>query len=385
MYAVTYLINNIACLVILSVLFHRNNSSLNHGTGARLFQSLIVAVMFYVLLDLLAGLQENDAIILSHTMAGLLNILFFDASYLVSYLAFLYGEYQIESGILSNAKKTALVSIPLILLLFITPLTLRYHFFFYIDEGGNYVKGPLYAVLLLGAYGYIMAMGIRALYKGTKKKNYVLHDRITSLSTFVIFPLLAGFLQAMFTGISIICLGGTIALIQESLSSLDAMITTDSLTHINNRTTLVQYLDRMIAESHNGDSHCRKIFLLWMDMDNFKQLNDTLGHLEGDRALIQFANVLKLTADGYNSLIARYGGDEFCALLKVSDETEKDRFIEELNRNMKKPDIVDPKYHLSTSIGCVEYDTSIQNIPDFLRIADHELYRIKKEKKAGLS
>ena len=52
---------------------------------------------------------------------------------------------------------------------------------------------------------------------------------------------------------------------------------------------------------------------------------------------------------------------------------------------MKKPDIVDPKYHLSTSIGCVEYDTTIQNIPDFLRIADHELYRIKKEKKAGLS
>ena len=76
MYAVTYLINNIACLVILSVLFHRNNSSLNHGTGARLFQSLIVAVMFYVLLDLLAGLQENDAIILSHTMTGLLNPVF---------------------------------------------------------------------------------------------------------------------------------------------------------------------------------------------------------------------------------------------------------------------------------------------------------------------
>ena len=140
MYAITYLINNSACLVLLSGLFPRKNSSLNHGTGARLFQPLIVAVMFYVLLDLLAGLQENDAIILSHTMTGLLNILFFDASYLVSYLAFLYGEYQIESGILSNAKKTALVSIPLILLLFITPLTLRYHFFFYIDEGGNYVK-----------------------------------------------------------------------------------------------------------------------------------------------------------------------------------------------------------------------------------------------------
>lgn len=56
-----------------------------------------------------------------------------------------------------------------------------------------------------------------------------------------------------------------------------------------------------------------------MDIDDFKQINDSMGHLEGDRALIQFANVLKLTADSYNSLIARYGGDEFCALLKVLD------------------------------------------------------------------
>ena len=60
-----------------------------------------------------------------------------------------------------------------------------------------------------------------------------------------------------------------------------------------------------------------------MDIDDFKQINDSMGHLEGDRALIQFANVLKLTADSYNSLIARYGGDEFCALLKVNSEREK--------------------------------------------------------------
>lgn len=265
-------------------------------------------------------------------------------------------------------------------MLLATPFSLRYHYFFYIDETCNYVKGPLYAVMMLGSYGYILLMGIRAMYKGTRKKNYVLHDRITSLSTFVIFPLIAGVLQSAFTGISIICLGGTTALIQESLSSNDAMITTDALTHINNRTTLVQYLDRMMNE-YNSSKCNRRIYLLWMDIDDFKQINDSMGHLEGDRALIQFANVLKLTADSYNSLIARYGGDEFCALLKVNSEREKDQFIKDLQQRFSDPSIVDPEFDLHVSIGCVEYTSDIQNIPDFLSAADHKLYRIKRKKK----
>ena len=98
-------------------------------------------------------------------------------------------------------------------------------------------------------------------YKGTGKKNYVLHDRITSLSTFVVFPLIAGVLQLAFIGVSIICFGGTTALIQESLSSNDALITTDALTHINNRTTLVQYLDRMMSE-YNSSKYNQRIYLL---------------------------------------------------------------------------------------------------------------------------
>lgn len=120
-----------------------------------------------------------------------------------------------------------------------------------------------------------------------------------------------------------------------------------------------------------------------MDIDDFKQINDSMGHLEGDRALIQFANVLKLTADSCSSLIARYGGDEFCALLKVNSEREKDQFIQDLQQRFSDPSIVDPEFDLHVSIGCVEYTSDIQNIPDFLSAADHKLYRIKRKKKTN--
>lgn len=380
MYGITYIINNTACLIILTVLLHRQHSTLDQSTGSRLFQWLILTIMVYVSVDLITGLQENDILVLSRTMAGLLNVLFFDASYLVSYLVFLYGEYRIESNIFASKKKMVLSSFPLLVMLILTPLSLKHHFFFYIDAGANYVKGPLYAGLMLGAYGYIIAMGLRVLYKGLQKKNYVLHDRITSLSTFVIFPLIAGVLQACFTGISIICLGATVALIQETLSNLDSMITTDSLTHINNRTTVVSYLDRMINEYNQEESHDRHMYLLWMDLDHFKEINDTLGHLEGDRALVQFACVLKRAADRYSSIIARYGGDEFCAIVHVKSAEEKDRFIADIRKYLKDPEIVDPKFNLDVAIGCVEYGGDIRTIPDFLAAADRQMYTIKKMK-----
>ncbi|MGM9940853.1 MAG: diguanylate cyclase domain-containing protein [Bulleidia sp.] len=379
MYGITYLINNTACLIILAILLRRNLKSLDQSTEARLFQSVMIAVMAYVFIDLVTGLQENDLFVMSRSQAGLLNILFFDSSYLVSYLAFLYGEYRIGSGIFHHRHAMVLVSIPFLVLLFMTPLTLRYHFFFYIDHGGNYIKGTYYPLLLLGAYGYLVIMGIRALFKGIQKKNYVLHDRITSLSTFVICPLIAGALQAMYTGISIICLGATIAVLQESLSHQDSLITTDSLTRLNNRTTLVQYMDRLLSHFNpETDGH---IYLLMMDIDDFKMINDTMGHLEGDRALIQLAEVLKKTADRYKSLIARYGGDEFCVLLQVSDPDEKDMFISNLKECLRDPDIVDMKFSLDVSIGCAEYTGMIYNIPDFLAAADASLYECKLARK----
>lgn len=379
MYGITYLINNTACLTILAILLRRSLKSLDQSTEARLFQAVIMAVMGYVFIDLVTGLQENDLFVMTRGQAGLLNILFFDSSYLVSYLVFLYGEYRIGSSIYQKKRDMVIASLPFVLLLLITPLTLRYRFFFYIDEGGNYIKGAYYPVLLLGAYGYIIVMGIRALFKGIQKKNYVLHDRITSLSTFVIFPLAAGILQALYTGISIICLGGTIAVLQEALSQQDSLITTDSLTRINNRSTLVQYMDRLLSHFNpETDGH---IYLLMMDIDDFKLINDTMGHLEGDRALVQLAEVLKKTADRYKSLIARYGGDEFCILLQVKKPEEKDIFIRQLKTNLKDPVNVDGKFNLGVSIGCAEYTGMIYNIPDFLAAADKQLYECKLARK----
>lgn len=91
MYAVTYLIKNTFCLFILYVLLRRKQSTMDHSLGTRLFEVLICAVMVYAFLDLILGLQENDAIVLSWTMIGFLNILYFDMSYLVCFIVFSMG------------------------------------------------------------------------------------------------------------------------------------------------------------------------------------------------------------------------------------------------------------------------------------------------------
>ena len=74
------------------------------------------------------------------------------------------------------------------------------------------------------------------------------------------------------------------------------------------------------TEGEETDLH-----FLMIDLDDFKRINDTYGHVEGDRALIRIAGVLKKTLAGQAGILARYGGDEFVILLQSEKEEDADK------------------------------------------------------------
>jgi len=85
----------------------------------------------------------------------------------------------------------------------------------------------------------------------------------------------------------------------------------DGVTGLYNRSYLQDELERVVLRAQRGDSHCA---LLYIDLDNFKYVNDTLGHAAGDRLLVEVAGVLERRARK-SDLLARFGGDEFTVLL----------------------------------------------------------------------
>ncbi len=159
---------------------------------------------------------------------------------------------------------------------------------------------------------------------------------------------------------------------------LRAMSLTDDLTGLNNRrgflTLATQYL-KMI-DRHKGNT-----FLFYADVNHFKQINDTYGHNEGDKVLVDIANILKRSYRD-SDIIARIGGDEFVVLPvglhKFDPEIINKRLDEnfnELNANNNHD------YNVSISIGIAFYDPEKPCfIEELLDRADKLMYQDKKAK-----
>ena len=112
----------------------------------------------------------------------------------------------------------------------------------------------------------------------------------------------------------------------------------------------------------------------YMDLDGFKSINDTLGHSEGDRALLSVATTLEENTRA-TDLVARLGGDEFALLMPATDENACRALIARLTSTFKS--ISEHRHTLSFSIGLVTFHGPPANIDDALRVADQLMYEAK--------
>ena len=120
-----------------------------------------------------------------------------------------------------------------------------------------------------------------------------------------------------------------------------------------------------------------------LDLDNFKTINDDLGHPVGDQALVNTARILKSSISGRQGLLARFGGDEFILLGFFKDDAEAAAFSGQVRENFAEWNKThNEPYALTTSIGYAPYQNG-QNLNDLLGIADEKLYVEKRARKVG--
>lgn len=168
---------------------------------------------------------------------------------------------------------------------------------------------------------------------------------------------------------------------KQAEEALKALSLVDDLTGLYNRRGFFTFAEQELKVARRLE---RGIFLLFADVDEMKAINDTFGHLEGDRALIEIACILKENFRDPD-IIARIGGDEFVILAiegtsEAGPELLRERLRENLDRhNDKEPD---RKYRLSLTIGAVVYDPENPvSIDTLLFQADRNMYEEKARKK----
>lgn len=155
----------------------------------------------------------------------------------------------------------------------------------------------------------------------------------------------------------------------------------DPLTGLVNRRSFVHQVEKKI----NSVNKKSQVFsLLFIDMDDFKSINDLYGHDFGDRVLTHVAERLKqLFPDNDN--ICRYGGDEFCVLLPASDAGAAKEMAHEVVNTVSKPLLIDGvTINTTVSIGVSAYPESGQTHHALLKNADYAMYNMKGQGRNGV-
>ena len=149
----------------------------------------------------------------------------------------------------------------------------------------------------------------------------------------------------------------------------------DYLTNIPNRYLLLDRITHLIAQSARNDN---SFALLYIDVDNFKTINDTKGHAFGDEVLKETALRLKQSIRNSDT-VARIGGDEFVVLLeKISDENDVSTMIKALTECLNKIFIIDnEELNIRCSIGSALYPNEGNTTDALLAAADKAMYKIK--------
>lgn len=155
----------------------------------------------------------------------------------------------------------------------------------------------------------------------------------------------------------------------------------DSLTGLPNRAMFTELLKAEIESSSRRNDH--KFAVLFLDLDRFKNVNDSLGHTHGDLLLVAFAERLERTLRPVDTL-ARFGGDEFAILLSgMTDATDAVRVAQRIQEELSQPFVLDKNSAFATaSIGIALSSSGYDRPDDILRDADIAMYRAKENGKA---
>jgi diguanylate cyclase (GGDEF)-like protein len=167
------------------------------------------------------------------------------------------------------------------------------------------------------------------------------------------------------------------------LKRAEALSVTDDLTHLYNSRYLNLVLRR---ETKRASRNGRPLSLLFLDLDGFKSINDTYGHLSGSRALVEAAAVIRGSARE-TDVVARYGGDEFALVLpdtggegayavgeRIRERIAAHRFLTREGCNAR----------LTVSVGVATLPDVAASAEELMRAADAAMYRVKERGKNGI-
>lgn len=359
--------NAIGLALLASLLVSSYMTRERRGLDDRLFTTITLVCAGACVFEPLTWFADGNTAAWAFALNYLGNSYCYIASCITPYLWVLYVDTRLHKGTTRIRSWHPAMGVPVAIVVLLNIGNLFGHYMFTISDANVYSRLPLSYV------NYVM-MFVQFFYSIWLKHAYQRkHGRVRffPMAMFLV-PIFAGaVVQALVFGVSLAWPCVAIGLVSIHMSLQNELSYIDPLTNLYNRT----YLDGTLRAL---DREGAKFSGIMIDLDLFKDINDTFGHSVGDEALQQAARLISANIPE-SATALRFAGDEFIVLLTGADEGEAsqtrfaiERAVDQFNATAGKP------YTLSLSMGVSSFKPGVDTIDDFLRRADERMYEQKR-------
>lgn len=305
----------------------------------------------------------------------------------IPYVIYVFSYILISRNVATREAKLLIFSVPFIILSYFVLSAVFNGYIQFKTFQGEFVHGKYYT-FLVATVGFYSCLGlINILQMVTHKRDMIKQVLSSNLDVFLLYlsvamPFILGSVNLLFDCAIVLPCYAVCAFFLMTIQQY-LRISIDELTTVNNRNELNSYLDNLMLLSEKDR---RSTFMMFIDLNKFKHINDTFGHNEGDVVLVQISKLLKAVAGAFNCFVCRYGGDEFILIKRHANEEKAVnvcKYIDESVTQLQNLSLA--PYEISVSTGFVRFDNRFKTPKDFIEAADRLMYETKRSGKKDYS
>lgn len=365
------LVADAASAILLSLLkVQARHNRKNRPMDEKLFMLMVDILLFQSIQEALIFLVDGRLFLGARILNIVGNGIYFVLNAVLPFAWVLYADYKVHGSHMRTRKVAAAFSIPVIITAAFVATTQFTRLVYYITEDNVYVRSDGFSFFYLLIIVYL----IYGLFTIFLKRKTTGKNMLLPLFLFMLPVFLGIAVQYLFYGVSTVCIAIAIGLVGIYISAQSASYYVDRLSGLYNRSYLDDYLSNVGELKHN-----RPVVGIMIDMDRFKDINDTYGHHVGDEAIIKAGELFKKHL-GDNGFVARYGGDEFIIITRFSEKEEAGKLVRGICEEADKINAAEENpYKLVFSYGIAEFHADREDYENFLRRMDKRMYVMKKD------
>ena len=372
-----YLEANIVCIVVLAILLINDKLHSSQQEKQIWFNRTIVAHILYFTSDIFWAAVLSGQLPSSRLLVGFFNLANYILLSLLAYEWFMYMAVTEDMPLRKSRKQRILWLLPMLTSISVIVIAYIAAPTFWISESGN-LNDWYYPLMIAAPVIYLLSAFVFSLINSRKAESRDKKRLFLLIGIYPLGVLSFGLIQTFVLNAPLFCFGCTIMMMFFYIHSMQSLVSVDSLTRLNNRGQINRYMDQLRFREN------MQLYVMMIDIDRFKEINDTCGHAEGDRALILVAEALRKVCGRVSCpiFLGRYGGDEFTIFIQNPEDGDYPEQVAGIIRSAiaEKQQENHLLYNLQVSIGFDVLQGRNDTVEACLVRADEKLYEDKRSR-----